>query len=453
MGTLDLATLKELVEKGEIDTVVTAFPDLYGRLMGKRITGHYFLSEVVKGGMHACDYLLACDVEMEPVQGFEFTSWRSGYGDLDLTPDLKTLRRLPWLEKTAFVMCDAFRGDESVSIAPRTILQRQVERAKAKGFLPQGGSELEFYAFKDTYEAARKKNFHDLEPYGWYIEDYHLLQGTKEEWFVRAIRNGMDGAGVPVEFSKGEWGPGQHEINLHYAEMVEMADRHVLYKHGVKEIAALSHIAITFMAKWSEKYAGSSCHVHSSLWDAKGHTSLFYDAQAPHGMSKLFRHWLAGQMIHARELALFYAPFVNSYKRYQAGSFAPTRIGWALDNRTVGFRIVGHGSSLRVENRMPGADANPYLAYAATLAAGLDGIERELAPPEMFKGDAYSTSALPTLPLSLADAIDAFAQSEFARLVFGDEVVKHYLKAAQVELDKFNAVVTCWERERHFERT
>ena len=454
MAMLNLETLERLIKAGEIDTVVTAFPDLFGRLVGKRITGHYFWSEVLKGGMHACDYLFACDVDMDPVQGYEFTSWQTGYGDIHAVPDLATLRRLPWLEKTAFVLCDVYRGEhESVEVAPRTILKRQIERARAKGLLAMGGSELEFYAFKDSFESARDKNFHDLQPYGWYIEDYHLLQGSKEEWFVRAIRNGMDGAGVPVEFSKGEWGPGQHEINLHYAEFGEMADRHVLYKHGVKEIAALNHMAITFMAKWSEKHAGSSYHLHSSLWDLDGKKSQFDDPKGPQGMSRIFRHWLAGQMAHAAELSLFYAPFVNSYKRYQAGSFAPTRVAWSLDNRTVGFRVVGHGPSLRVENRIPGADANPYLAYAATLASGPDGIDKALEPPEMFRGDAYHTTSLPTVPSSLGEAIEALEGSTFARQAFGDQVIEHYLHAARTELKKFYSVVTCWERERHLERT
>ncbi|MBI4512950.1 MAG: glutamine synthetase, partial [Gemmatimonadetes bacterium] len=314
-------------------------------------------------------------------------------------------------------------------------------------------SELEFYTFRDTYEVARQKHYHDLQTYGWYIQDYHILQGTKEEWLIRAIRNGMDGAGIPVEFSKGEWGPGQHEVNLRYADFLEMSDRHTLYKHGAKEIAALHGVSVTFMAKWNAKLAGSSFHLHSSLWDLDRKTNKFYDAAKPDGMSDVFGRWLAGLLAHAREFALFYAPFVNSYKRYQAASFAPTRIVWSLDNRTVGFRVVGRGRSMRVENRIPGADGNPYLAYAATLASGLDGLERGLEPPEMFAGNAYTATGLPTVPLRLDEAVRELEGSELARKAFGDTVVEHYLHAARTELRKFNEAVTCWELERHFERT
>ncbi len=455
MGTIDSDTLEDLIHKKEIDTVVTAFPDMYGRFMGKRITGHFFLEEIAQGGMHACDYLLACDIEMDPVPGYAFTSWETGYGDFRAMPDLTTLRVLPWLEKTALVFADLYGEDDSapVEVAPRQILRRQMERAKALGLLPMGGSELEFYTFRETYETARQKHYHDLETYGSYIEDYHIFQGTKEEFLVRAIRNGMDGAGVPVEFSKGEWGPGQHEVNLRYADFLEMADRHTLYKHGAKEIAALQGVAITFMAKWNEKLAGSSCHLHSSLWDLEAKTNRFYDAKAALGMSELFRSWLAGLMAHTREFAILYAPFVNSYKRYQARSFAPTCIVWSSDNRTAAYRIVGHGTSLRVENRIPGADVNPYLAFAATLASGLDGIEQGLTLPEVFEGNAYTTPGLLTIPLSLSEAIEEFEQSELARTALGHDVVEHYLHAARTEVRKFNEAVTCWERERHFERT
>lgn len=455
MGIIDSHTLEDLIHKKEIDTVVTAFPDMFGRFMGKRITGHFFLEEIAKGGMHACNYLLACDMEMDPVPGYAFTSWETGYGDFHAIPDLTTLRVLPWLEKTAFVFADLYREDDSapVAVAPRQILRRQMERAKAAGFLPMGGSELEFYTFRETYETARQKHYHDLETYGSYVEDYHIFQGTKEEWLVGAIRSGMDGAGVPVEFSKGEWGPGQHEINLRYADFLEMADRHTLYKHGAKEIAASKEVAITFMAKWNEKLAGSSCHLHSSLWDLEGKTNRFYEPKAPHGMSELFRSWLAGLMAHTLEFAIFYAPFINSYKRYQAGSFAPTRIVWSPDNRTAAYRIVGHGTSVHVENRIPGADVNPYLAFAATLASGLDGIEQGLTLPEVFEGNAYITPGLATLPLSLSQAIPEFEKSELARRAFGHDVVEHYLHAARTEVRKFNEAVTCWERERHFEQT
>ena len=419
------------------------------------MTGHYFIGDAASHGIHVCDYLLACDVEMDTVPGYQFASWSTGYGDLHLVPDLSTIRLLPWLEKTAFVLCDVRRGDqdEAVSISPREILKRQVERARSMGFAVRGATELEFYIFRETYEEAYKKGFHDLTPYAWFIEDYHLLQSTKEEFLVRAIRNGMDGAGVPIEFSKGEWGPGQQEINLHYSDLVEMADRHVLYKQGVKEIAAANGVSASFMAKWSEKFAGSSCHIHSSLWDADGKVSRFYDAQAARGMGPIFEAYLAGQLAHAKELMLFYAPFVNSYKRYQSASFAPTRLAWSIDNRTVGFRAVGSGASLRVENRIPGADANPYLALAATLAAGLDGIEKKLTPPANFAGDAYAAQSLDKVPTTLDAAIEAFQGSSFVKSAFGSDVVEHYLHAARTEVRKFNEVVTSWERMRHFERT
>lgn len=454
-GRLTLAALTDLVAAGEIDTVVTAFPDMFGRLMGKRITGHYFVNTAASHGIHACDYLLACDVEMDPVPGYKFASWAQGYGDVHLVPDLQTLRRLPWLEKTAFVLCDLRRGehDEPVAVAPRQILRRQLERAKAAGFVVKGASELEFYIFKDSFEEAAQKGFHELTPYGWYIEDYQLLQGTKEEFLVRAIRNGMDEAGVPIEFSKGEWGPGQQEINLGYCDLLEMADRHVLYKQGVKEIAQQHGVSVTFMAKWHEKFAGSSCHIHASLWDASGANSSFYDPTAPGGRGKTFRGFLAGQLAHAKELMVFFAPFVNSYKRYQSASFAPTRLAWSLDNRTVGLRALGEKSSLRLENRIPGADANPYLAFAAMIAAGLDGIERALEPPPPFCGDAYAAQSLDTVPSTLTAAIAALEGSSFARQELGEDVVEHYLHAAKTEQRKFNEVVTCWERSRHFERT
>lgn len=452
---MDLAVLQDRVAAGAIDTVICSFPDLYGRLVGKRVTGRFFIESVAKHGMHACDYLLGCDVEMDTVPGYKFTNWDSGYGDMHCVPDMKTMRPIPWLPGTAMVICDLDHVEkhEPLSVAPRNVLKQQLAKAAAAGYKPMGASELEFYLFKDSFEAAKAKHFHDLTTWGWYIEDYHLLQGTKEEPVVRAIRNGMEGAGIPIESSKGEWGPGQHEINVQYSDFLEMSDRHVLFKHGAKEIALLQGFSLTFMAKWNEKFAGSSCHLHSSLWDLEGKKSLFYDAAKPDGYGDLFRHWLAGLMIHAREMAVFFAPYINSYKRYQSQSFAPTRIVWSPDNRTAGFRILGEGSSLRVENRIPGADANPYLAFAATLAAGLDGIARKLEPPARFDGNAYTTEDLPRFPLSLREAISELEKSGFARDAFGADVVDHYLHMARTEQRKFDEVVTCWERERHFERT
>jgi glutamine synthetase len=365
---LTLDELSRLIQQREIDTVIVAFPDMQGRLMGKRVMGGYFL-DTAQSESHACNYLLTADMEMEPVPGYEAASWSLGYGDFVLRPDLATLRRVPWLEGTAMVLADVCDEEgRLLEHAPRSILKRQLARLTERGWTANFGSELEFYLFDETYGGAREKTYRDLRPAGWYIEDYHIFQTTKEEGLIRAIRNGMEQGGIPVEASKGEWGPGQEEINFRYAEALEMADRHVLYKNGAKEIAHQHSKAITFMAKYSAKLAGNSCHVHCSLWDRETRTSLFHDADTPGGMSKLLRHFLAGQLALARDYTLFLAPFVNSYKRFQAQSFAPTRLAWAHDNRTTGFRVLGHQSSLRLENRVPGADCNPYLAFASRSA-------------------------------------------------------------------------------------
>ncbi len=452
-GMLTRAELGEAIDRGEIETVLAVFPDMYGRLMGKRITGRFFMEQVADEGWHACDYLLACDMEMDPVPGYRFTSWEKGYGDFHGVPDFSTLRRAAWLPRTALVLCDLVSdpGDRPIEVAPRRMLQRQVQRARAMGFLPMMASELEFYLFKDSFDSAREKGYHNLTTFGWYLEDYHILQTTKEEPIVRAIRNGMEGAGIPVEFSKGEWGAGQEEINLRYAEAVEMADRHSIYKNGVKEIAHLKGHAVTFMAKYDMKQAGSSFHLHASLWDLDVKRNLFTQ-EGHHPGSELFKHFLAGQIALARELSLCYAPYVNSYKRYQAGSFAPTRIAWGWDNRTCGFRACGHGNSLRVENRIPGADANPYLAFSATIAAGLHGIEQKLPLPPMFEGNAYESASIPQVPRTLREAIAEFDQSKVARQAFGDRVVEHYVHAARLEQEAHDKAVTCWELMRNFER-
>jgi len=454
-GMLDVETLKQLVADDQIETILTVFPDLYGRLVGKRITGDFFVNDVLKDGFHACDYLLACDMEMDPVPGYKFTSWATGYGDFRLVPDLTTLRYASWLEKTAIVICDVYNEekDELVEIAPRNILRQQLERVKALGYTAMGASELELYVFSDTYEEARRKNYHDLQPIGSYIEDYHIFQGTKEEFLIGAIRKHLDRSGIPVEFSKGEWGPGQQEINLRYCDFLEMADRHTLYKHAAKEIAWQNNVAITFMAKWDERFAGSSMHLHTSLWNAAG--EALFPGEEPFGpvhSSPLFRWFLGGWMAHIREIFPFYAPYPSSYKRYVAGSFAPTGIAWSYDNRTAGFRILGHGSSLRLECRAPGADANAYLAFAVTLAAGLDGIQNQIEPPAMFEGDVYEARDLPQVPHSLNEAIHALDTSEWARTALGAEVVEHYLHFFRTEQRKFDEVVTSWERARYFER-
>jgi len=447
-GRIDIDTLKRMVADDEIDTVIAAFPDMYGRLVGKRIVGRYFVDEVVAHGLHACDYLLACDMEMDPVPGYAFTSWAKGYGDFRPIPDFDTLRIASWLERTALVLCDVYREDkrELVPLAPRSILRRQLARAAERGFTVMAASELELYVFKDSFEQVAEKGFINATPIGRVIEDYHILQGTKEEHVIGAIRAHLERSGVPVESSKGEWGPGQQEIGLRYAEALEMADRHSIYKHAAKEIAWQKGHAITFMAKWDERHAGSSCHIHMSLWDERGKKALFGSAD-----SETFRWFLGGWMKHIREVFAFFAPYPASYKRYVAGSFAPTGIAWSHDNRTAGFRIVGHGPSLRIECRAPGADANPYLAFAAALAAGLDGIEHHIEPPPPFEGDVYAAAELPHVPHTLNESIHALAESEWARATFGEDVVDHYLHFFRTEQRKFDAAVTDWERRRYFE--
>jgi len=459
-GRLTRAALIEALRQGEIETVLTVFPDLYGRLVGKRITAPFFLDEVVDGGMHVCDYLLACDMEMEPVPGYRFTSWDTGYGDMHCVPDWSTARRASWLERSAIVICDVFseRTGEPIAIAPRSVLKRQIERATQAGYIAKGASELELFVFRETYESARAKHYEALDTFGEYIEDYHILQGTRVEPLIGEIRRQLEASGVPVEFSKGEWGHGQHEINLRYCELLEMADRHVLYKHAAKEIALLQKLSVTFMAKWNAAQAGNSCHIHASLWDRDDpERALFPGDGAPiEGTraqpSELFLHWLGGLIEHAPELMIFFAPLINSYKRYAAGTFAPTAIGWAYDNRTAGFRVLGHGNGLRAECRIPGADANPYLAFAAILAAGLDGIARRVSPPPMFRGNLYAAKELPQVPRTLRDAIEAAEGSQFLRTALGDDVVEHYLHFARCELDSFSRSVTTWERARYFER-
>jgi glutamine synthetase len=454
-GRLDPKNLEALVRKGEIDTVLTVFPDGHGRLLGKRVVARHFVEHAAADGVHACIYLFTVDMEMEPLPGFKLTSWERGYGDMKMVPDLRTLRRIPWLPGTALVFCDVYTEEgEPIEEAPRTVLARQVARAAALGYVVKTAAELELYCFRESFEEARARRYQNLTPVAGYLEDYHILQTTKEEPLIRAIRNGMEGAGVPVETSKGEWGRGQEEINLEYADAMEMADRTVLYKHGAKEIAHLQGCSVTFMAKYDMGAAGSSFHLHSSLWDRSGRKALFAPAGRPgsHEPPAVFGHWLGGQMAAARELAYFYAPTVNSYKRYQAGSFAPTRIAAGRDNRTCGFRLCGEGASFRVENRIPGADANPYLAFAATIAAGLHGIERKLAAPALYEGNAYEDPKLPQVPKTLREAIAELERSKLARAALGDRVVEHYLHTARLEQHAFDQVVTDWELTRNFER-
>ena len=455
IGRIDTDTLKRMVADEEIETVIAAFPDMYGRLVGKRVVARFFIDEVLSHGLHACDYLLACDMDMDPVPGYAFTSWAKGYGDFRPIPDFDTLRVASWHDKTALVLCDVYFDNrhELVPLAPRSLLRRQVARAAEHGFTAMAASELELYVFQDSYDAVAAKGFINPQPIGRVIEDYHILQGTKEEFLIGDIRSHLERSGIPCESSKGEWGPGQQEIGLRYADVVEMADRHVIYKHAAKEIAWKHGKAVTFMAKWDERYAGSSCHIHMSLWDDKGKRSLFDGKEqlGPVRCSPTFRWFLGGWMKHIRETFAFYAPYPASYKRYVAGSFAPTGIAWTYANRTAGFRIVGQGQSLRIECRTPGADANPYLAFAAAIAAGLDGIEHHVEPPPAFEGDLYSARDLPQVPHSLNESIHALAESEWARSTFGEDVIDHYLHFFRTEQRKFDSVVTDWERKRYFE--
>jgi glutamine synthetase len=455
-GMLDARALKAHAEAGEIDTVLCMFTDLQGRFMGKRVMPDFFLDDILgEEGLHACLYLLAIDMEMEPLPGYAYASWETGYGDFRMVPDMDTLRLCPWLEKTAMVICDIADEEDGspVEVSPRQILRRQLDEATKMGFTIKTGSELEFYLFRDSYTDMADGGYRELRPSSTYIMDYHMLQTTRDEWLLRQIRNGMRGAGIPVEFSKGEFGKGQHEVNITYSAALSNADHHSLYKQGVKEIATLNGVAATFMAKWTMAEAGSSCHLHSSVWNEDGSESLMWSANGAHHMSDTYRWWMGGLMATAREMSWMYAPFVNSYKRYQLGSWAPTAIVWSRDNRTCGYRTVGEHNSARVECRIPGADANPYLAFAATVASGLWGIRNKVEPPDMFVGNAYEAKDVPRVPSSLHEAIETFRGSAVAREAFGDFVFEHLLNTAEQEQIIFdNQCVTDWELQRYFER-
>jgi glutamine synthetase len=444
-SVLSVEELRADVETGAVDTVIAAFTDMQGRLMGKRLDAEFFLEELDAGHeVEGCNYLLALEMEMDPVPGYALASWECGYGDFGLQPDLGTLRRIPWHDATALVLCDVQWHDGSpVAPSPRQVLKAQVEKARGMGFEAMFGSELEFFLFRETYEEAHAKHYRDLTPSVPYILDYHILASGYDEPFLRAIRKAMKVAGMKVESSKGEAWPGQHEINFRYADALKTADDHVIYKTGVKELAHQCGMSVTFMAKPDHTWVGSSCHIHSSLWR---------DGEAAFaGESDLFRQYVAGQIAHASELAIFFAPTINSYKRFAAGSWAPTTLAWAHDNRTCGFRIVGHGASLRPETRIPGADANPYLAFAALLASGLHGIEHGLELGPAFEGNAYE-SDVERFPHTLRDAIARLENGTVARQLLGDEVVDHYLNYARTEQELFDRTVTGYERERMFER-
>jgi len=449
---LTLETLPHQIQAGDIDTVVVAFPDLQGRPVGKRVTGAFFLDHVLHHGIEVCDYLMACDVDMEPLPGYQFANWETGYGDLNAVIDPHTVRPLPWLPGSALVLCDLMSLDgRPVEVSPRRILRRQLERAAAHGLEVKCATELEFYLFLDSFADAAGKHWQGLEPHADTIEDYQLLQTSREEYIIGRIRNQMLEAGIPIEFSKGEAGIGQHEINITYAGALEVADRHLVFKNGVKEIASGFGRAATFMAKWSMDTAGSSCHIHTSLWDAESGSPLMAppdDEPTPSGLSTVGQQFVAGQLHAAQQLAWCFAPYVNSYRRYVPDSWAPTAAVWGEDNRTCGFRMVGTGASRRVESRIPGADVNPYLALAAAIAGGLWGIDHELELEPAFSGNAYQAPDVPRIPSTLAEAIDGLAASE----AFGPEVHHHLLNTATQEWLAANRVVTDWELARNFER-
>ncbi len=441
---MTLDDLKRVVDEGTVDTVLLAFADMEGRLQGKRLTARHFLSDVADHGSEGCNYLLAVDVDMETVGGYAMASWERGYGDFEMKPDLSTLRPVPWHEGTVMLMADLTWEDGSDVVAsPRQILRRQIERLAERGLTANCSTELEFIVFKDTYEEAWRKGFRDLEPANLYNIDYSLLGSARVEPLIRRIRNEMMAAGMEVENSKGECNLGQHEINFHYGEALRIADEHVLYKTGAKEIAAQEDHSITFMAKFNER-EGSSCHIHFSLADGKGRNAFAAD-------QAMFDHFVAGQLFALREMTLIYAPHINSYQRFAEGTFAPTAVAWGRDNRTCSMRVVGHGEGLRVENRLPGADVNPYLALSAMIAAGLKGIEDEMPLEEALEGNAYASDK-PTVPTNIYEARDLFAASPLALEAFGQDVVDHYVNRAQVEIDAFEGAVTDWERYRGFER-
>lgn len=453
-GVLDLESLKAQVEAGAIDTVIVAFSDHFGRLLGKRFDAEFFVSSVHQQGTHGCDYLLTTDMEMNPVPGYRFANWELGYGDFHLLPDLRTLRLASWLAKTALVLCDlqSEKTHDYIAVAPRSILRRQLDHAKDLGFSAKAASELEYFIFETSYKDAAKQHYRDLEPMGWYLEDYHILQASREEVFTSQVRRHLKNSGIPVESSKGEWGLGQHEVNVQYAEPLEMADRHTIFKQCFKEVADQLGLSVSFMAKFKSGGAGSSSHIHLSLWQDDDNAFAGDEDLGPVKCSTVFRHFLGGWIKYAPEFMVFYAPTINSYKRFEDGSWAPTRLAWSYDNRTAGFRVVGKGKSLRIECRIPGADCNPYLAFAASLASGLEGIARKIEPPAIFEGDIYAAQHLPRVPYTLAEAIELFEQSEFVKKSLGQEVVEHYAHFYRSEQKAFDAFVTDWERQRYFER-
>lgn len=446
--------LKTQIEQGTIDTVLTCIVDMQGRLMGKRFHAEAFVEMADGGETHCCKYLLATDLDMATPDGYASTSWSTGYGDYVMKPDLTTLRPVPWLEGTALVLCDILdhHTHEPIPFAPRQVLKRQIERANAMGFDPIMATELEFFLFKGTHDAIARNGFRDLQPISNYNEDYHIFQTSKEEPVMRPIRNQLRKMGIPIEGSKGEAEAGQEELNIKYAGALDTADYHTLAKHGIKEIAHQQGFAATFLPKWHHERVGSAAHVHQSLW--REGQNAFYDQNAPLGKSTIMDHYMAGLLKYAADYTVFVAPYINSYKRFAKGTFAPTKIVWSVDNRTAAYRLCGDGTKgVRVECRTPGADMNPYLAMAAMLAAGLKGIEERVPLPDAYAGDAYADSdTAKYIPSTLRDAHDALLASDMLRDAFGTETVAHYARAAEWEIEEFNRIVTDYEIARGFEK-
>lgn len=449
-------TKKEVLrtlDREKIDTVIVGMVDHYGRLVGKRADVDFFKKNILKKGTHACDYLLTTDMEMNPIEGYASANWTKGYGDFHLAPDLATFRIASWLKRTAIVICDLYNHDHTeIAVSPRQILKHQLSRLTDLGYGCNSAHELEYYLSNDSYAAASEKNYHNLKASGWYLEDYHILQGTRVEKYTSKVRKHLKRSGIPVETSKGEWGLGQHEINIQYAGALEMADRHIIYKQCMKEIADKMGLSVTFMAKYQEEQAGSSCHIHLNL--TKGGNNAFAGEQDHGGVkcSNEFLWFLGGWMKYMPEVMPFYAPTINSYKRYIHSSWAPTRLAWSRDNRTSGFRIVGSGESLRIECRIPGADCHPYLALAAAIASGISGIEQKIMPPPILSGNAYDSQQSQELPKTLESATNNLRNSSWAKTVLGADVIDHYCHFYQTEVNQYQQAVTDWERKRYYER-
>lgn len=449
--TLSLPTLKMLIEQGTIDTIIMAATDMQGRLQGKRTMPRHFLENIAHSSIEGCAYLLATDIECQPIPGYEFMSLDKGFGDFALKPDFSSLRLASWVPGTAIVLCDIEQLPDHlpVQVSPRTILKNQIKRLSNLGLSAFAATELEFILFKDSYESAWDKAYHGLTPANQYNNDYSILGTARVEPIIRKIRNAMESSGIQVENSKGECNLGQHEINFRYGPALTICDNHVIFKEAAKEIAAEAGQSLSFMAKFNER-EGNSCHIHLSLQKKSGE-SVFLDSDG-HSPSILLQQFIAGLLRHTAELMVLFAPNINSYKRYATGSFAPTALAWGMDNRTCALRVLGRGESLRLENRIPGGDVNPYLAIAAMIAAGLAGVEGEYEPVEIFKGNAYKSSSIPRVAESLAEALPLFKNSQFAKTAFGEDVVAHYSNMAKVEIDTFNRAITDWERFRSFER-